>query len=236
MNITSTKNFSHDKLKILTYGNSGSGKTTLAGTIDEPTLLISAEGGTLSLADKDIDMVDITIDDNGQLIPKEKRIERLGQVYKYLLTEECRSKYKWIFIDSLSELSQNMMEALYVEFPDRKDTLPMYGENSKRMRSLIKSFRDIPYYNVVMTALPEVEKDENNQRYIGISVVGKLAHQLPGFFDFVFYLAVDRAEDGTLTRKLVTGMSDRLVAKSRSTKLNQFEAANLGLIAKKIRS
>ena len=91
--------------------------------------------------------------------------------------DKCKNKYKWIFIDSLTEISQNLMEQLYLEFPERKDSLVMYGENGKRMRSLIKSFRDIPYYNVVMTALSAVDKDENNVRITGVSMVGNISEK-----------------------------------------------------------
>jgi hypothetical protein len=204
-------------------------------TIDEPTLIISAECGLLSLADKEIDMIDLSIDDNGNLIPKEKRIERLKQVYSYLLTEEAR-KYKWVFIDSLSEIAQNLMESLYLEFPDRKDSLPMYGENSKRMRSIIKSFRDLPGYNVVMTCLSEIDKDENNQRFIGVQMVGKISQVIPAFFDEVFYLHVAKQEDGSYQRSLITGRTEKLIAKDRSGKLEQYEKPNLQIIANKIRS
>jgi phage nucleotide-binding protein len=236
MKIQSTKSYSEDKLKILVFGEPGAGKTTLAKTIGEPTLIISAEAGLLCLNGEDIDVIDITQDDEGRVIPKEKRIARLGEAYQYLLTEECRNKYKWVFIDSLTEISQNLMEQLYLEFPDRKDSLVMYGENGKRMRSLIKSFRDIPYYNVVMTALSSVDKDENNVRIIGVSMVGNISEKVPAFFDEVFYLAtIQNQETGNVDRVLVTGKSDRVMAKDRSGKLDKIEKPSLAHIASKIK-
>jgi hypothetical protein len=238
LKIQSSKNYSQDKLKILVYGAPGAGKTSLAKTIprDEKTLIISAEAGLLCLNDADIDVLDITQDDQGNLIPKEKRIARLGEAFQYLNTEEARGKYKWVFIDSLTEISQNLMEQLYLEFPERSQSLPMYGENSKRMRSLIKSFRDIPYYNVVMTALDNTDKDENNVRITGVSMVGAMADKVPAYFDEVFYLAtIADQETGEIHRKLVTGRSDKLVAKDRSGKLDKLEAPSLAVIASKIR-
>ncbi len=235
MKINNTKNYSEDKLKILVYGEPGVGKTTLARTIGEPTLIISAEGGLLSLNDSEIDFIDISLDDEGKQIPKEKRITRLGAVYQYLLTDECKNKYKWIFIDSLTEVSQNLIEQLNQEFPERKDSLVMYGENSKRLRSLIKSFRDLSFYNVVFTALSEVEKDENNMRITTVSLVGGLASKVPAFFDEVFNLVASVDPDGKERRILVTGKTDKNIAKDRSGKLNKFEEANLAVIASKIR-
>ena len=236
MKVTNTKGVGTDALKILVFGESGVGKTTLAGTISEPTIIISAEAGLLSIRDKKIDVIDIALDDKGEVVPQEKRIGRLGEAYKFLLTEEARKKYKWVFIDSLTEISQNLVAQLQQEFPERKDSLVLYGENAKRMRSLVKSFRDLPYYNVVFTALSATDKDENNQRFTGVSIIGKLADQLPAFFDEVFYLHVEKhVETGELKRILVTEKSEKLMAKDRSGKLNKFEAPDLSVVAAKIK-
>jgi len=230
MNITSTENLGTQALKILVFGEAGVGKTTLAGTAPEPTLIISAEAGLLSLQSKKIDVIDITRDDKGEMIPPEKRIARLGEVFVYLNTEEARKKYKVLFLDSLTEINQNLLSQLNVEYPDRKDSLPMYGDLAKKMRSLVKSFRDLPFYSVVMTALSEIDKDENGVRYIGPQLVGKFSTQVGAMFDECFYLHVDK--DGK--RVLVTEKSDRVLAKDRSGKLLPAEPADLKQIFKKI--
>lgn len=234
MKINTTKNYGIDKLKMLVYGESGVGKTTLARTIDGPTLIVSAEGGLLSLKDSEIDVVDITTDDDGKVIPEENRIQRLGSVYKFLQEPEQIDKYEWIFIDSLTEISQALVAQLHKEFPERKDSLVLYGENSKRLKSLVKSFRDIPHYNVVFTALPSVDKDENGARFLGIDVVGKTGLVLPAFFDEVLYLSIMQKEDNEV-RVLHCTKEERLVSKDRSGMLDKYEKPDLAIIARKIR-
>jgi len=232
MKIQSTANVAIGPLKMLIFGESGAGKTTLARTLKEPTLIISAESGLLSLHGSNIDVVDIAQDDLGNPIPKEKRIARLGDVYKFLLTKEAQDKYKCVFIDSLSEINQNTLESLQAEFIDAKDTLKVYGELAKKMRAMVKMFRDLPHYSVVFTALAEVEKDEDSRRFMGIKLIGKFSSEIAAYFDEVFFLHVD-AETGD--RKFITQKSDKVVAKDRSGRLDKVEPADLGHIFKKIR-
>lgn len=238
MKIFKTNSIENTRMKALIFGESGNGKTSQAMTLPaEKTLIISSEAGLLCLKDHQpsIDVIDITVDDEGNPIPKEKRYARLGEVYKYVLGQQVMAQYDWLFVDSLTEISQNLIEALYLEFPERKDSLPMYAENAKRMRSLIKVFRDIPHYNVVFTALASIEKDENNKRYKGIQMVGSIGQTLPSYFDEVFYLsAIENSETKEIKRSFLTAKTEDCVSKDRSGKLAKYEPANLGLIYKKI--
>lgn len=235
MKTVSTQNIGTDSLKILIYGESGSGKTTLAGTVKEPALIISAEAGLLSLAGKNIDTIDITQNDEGQILPKEKRIDRLREVLVWLLKDEARKKYKWVFVDSLTEVSQYLIDELRLKYPDAKNNLQMYGENKGMMRAIVKAFRDLSYYNVVFTALPSVEKDENGRRFFQVDVVGSIAQELPAMFDEVLFLQVAEDADKKPVRQLVTGKTGMITAKDRSGKLALIEPANLDEISKKIK-
>lgn len=235
MRIISTKHVDNSKIKSIIYGLSGSGKTSLAKTIKQPTLIISVESGLLALKDSTIDVIDITKDNDGKLLPEELRIQRLKEVYNYILTEECMKKYKHIFIDSLSEVAENLIKALDKEFPDRKDALPKWQEYNKRIRIIIKGFRDIPHYDITFSCLAEIDKDEFNKRYMAFSMAGKISQLLPSLFDEVFYLSVTKNEEGESVRKLITQSTDWLVCKDRSGKLLPEEQPNLDLIFNKIR-
>lgn len=235
MLIQSTRNHGSQSIKALIYGSPGVGKTTLAGTTGEPTLVISFEGGLLSLNDKDVDFVDCTLNEKGEVISKSDRLAKLAQVYQWVQTSEVKSKYKWLFIDSLTEIGQNVIEKQNLLFPERKDALPMWGEVSKELRGIIKAFRDLPYYNVVFTALSEVDKDEMGSRFHNVALPGKTAQQAPAYFDLCLYYHVYQDDKGEKQRGLVTQPSDKAVAKDRSGKLDLLMEPNLEVISRRIR-
>ena len=233
MKIESTENFGIDRVKVFVYGPSGSGKTYLAKSIPGSGLIISAEAGLLSLRGTKIPVIDITKNDKGDMIPKEKRIERLGEVFSYLNTPEAVKLYDWIFLDSLTEVAQNLVEMLAIEFPERKEALPMWGEYNKRLRSIIKSFRDIPHYHVVMTALSSVEKDENLKSVHFVDINGKIATQIPQYFDEVFFCELSEA-NGEKKVTIRTCNTDKSTGKDRSGTLLPMESGDMGVIFKKI--
>jgi len=225
--ITSTSDQQHHRIKAIISGESGAGKTMTASTLDGRTLIISSESGTLSLAGRDIAMIDISRDDEGKVIDDPKlRIARLSETFAML---KAGTPYQNVFLDSLTEINELIVTALNKEFPDRKDSLVLWGENSKRMTSIIKSFRDLPY-NVFMTCLSKTDKDEHGGRFQGLSLSGKIADTAPQYFDLVLYLSVD-AEG---KRAFVTSRTPKILAKDRSGKLAPFEPADLGAIVRKI--
>lgn len=227
MKISSTADHAEHKIKAIVYGESGAGKTTLAKTLDGKTLIINGESGLLSLHGTDIAMVDLSKDDAGVVISDPAaRIRRLGEVFAML---QAGTPYTNIFLDSLTEINELVVASLNKEFPDRKDSLVLWGENAKRMTSIIKSFRDLPY-NVYMTCLSKIDKDENSQRFHALALSGKVADNAPQYFDLVLFLHAD----GEGKRMLVTSKTPKNVCKDRSGRLSVTEDADLGHIARKI--
>lgn len=232
MKIGTTSQDTLSSVKCLIYGLPGVGKTTLAGTVDS-ALIISAEAGLIPLRDKSIDVIDISIGDDGSLIPRPMRAQKVMEAYKFLLTDEARKRYKWVFIDSITEIAQNISEQCNQEFPDRKDSLVLWGEYNKRMRGLVKAFRDLPGYNVVVIALEVEDKDDIGRRFPAIDVPGKISQQMPQFFDIVMR-AVSVQKEDKIARALLTQGGDKFIAKDRTGKLSAQEPMNFSTIFKKI--
>ena len=202
-------------LKALIYGSSGAGKTVLCTTGDQPTLIVSAEAGLLSIKDVpgDISVTEV------------HTLDEVGAVYQYLTTDD---HYKTVALDSISEIAE---QCLAEELTKNKDPRKAYGELITRMTALIRLFRDLPGKDVIMTAKIERIQDDSSRLLYALGMPGaKLGAALPYFFDLVCPLRVEKDREGNLHRWLQTGTDGAYIAKDRSGQLEMFEEPSIASV------
>ena len=218
-------------VNILVHGLAGSGKTVLVGTIGEKTLLLSVEGGLLSLKGNvdtgllpksvltDIDVVEILT------------IDQLESICDDVCHNE--TDYKWIALDSISEIAENILLAAK---KDCKDPRAAYGVMMDRVSKCLIDFRDLKNKNKIMTCKQQRTKDDDTGRTLYLpSMPGNKLHQsIPYIFDEVFALRVEKDEEGSDYRILQTNRDAQYEAKDRSGKLDMFEPPNIKDIVGKI--
>lgn len=217
MKINSTKEVGNKHIKVLVHGPAGAGKTRLCSTVNKP-LIISVEGGLLSLADFDLDVVEI----NG--------MDGLREAYEFLLKDD---KYEWVCLDSISEIAEVILASEKAKVNDPRKA---YGETQEKMMGLMRGFRDLPK-NIYFSAKQERVKDDvTGGMLYGPAAVGqKLGPAMPYLFDEVFALKTWKDDEGVTQRALQTTRDAQYEAKDRSGKLDDLEPADLGLILKKIK-
>lgn len=219
INLKSTKTFASNGVKVLVYGQAGAGKTSLIATAPNPVIL-SAEGGLLSIADADIPYIEVSC------------METMQEAYMWCLESEEAKAFKTICLDSISEIAEVCLSA---EKATTKDPRQAYGEMQDQMGKFIRSFRDLPGVNVYMSAKVEKSQDEMGRVMYAPSMPGnKAAQGLPYFFDEVLALRVEKDAEGHTQRALMCDSDGLWGAKDRSGKLEAWEAPNLGEIFKKI--
>lgn len=216
--LQTTRNVSANGLKCLVYGAAGAGKTTLIKTMPKP-LILSAEGGLLSLADVDIPYIEV-----GDM-------ETLKEAYAYARDSE----YETIALDSLSEIAEVVLNA---EKKTAKDPRQAYGALQDVMGEMIRAFRDLPGKHVLFTAGLEKAIDEQGRVMYAPSMPGnKLGQSLPFFFDLVFALRAEKGKDGAVVRALMTETDGLWQAKARTTaerRLDPYEAPDMSAIIAKL--
>ena len=211
-------------VKILVPGDPGVGKTVLASTTGEPTLLIDAEAGTMSIRNaKHIKVFSVTSDEP---------LTQIFPVLEYLRTNNDQG-FRWVIIDSISELAEMVLTKEKANF---KNGMKAYGEMADKMIPFCKAFRDLEGMNVVMTAKLKDEKDpESGTIEHRASAPGKqLSAQLPYLFDLVLPLRIIKNPDGETERWLMCEGDQGWVAKDRSGKLDKWEEPNLAAIRDKV--
>lgn len=217
--IRSTESIAADGVKMLVYGAAGAGKTSLIPTLPSP-IVLSAEGGLLSIAGANIPFVEV------------QDMDTLKEAYAWLKDSAEAKPYKSVCLDSISEVAEVVLAA---ELRKNKDGRAAYGEMNSTMAELIRAFRDLPGRHVYMSAKLEKSQDETGRMLYNPSMPGKsLTQQLPYFFDFVFPLRVERDAEGNTQRALMTDSDGLWLAKSRSHQLDAWEAPDLGEVIKKI--
>jgi phage nucleotide-binding protein len=205
-------------VKVLVYGQAGAGKTSLIPTLPNPVVL-SAEGGLLSIASADIPYVEIT------------NMDDLKEAYKWLADSSDAKGFQSVAIDSISEIAEVVLN---FEKKIAKDPRQAYGAMQEQMTDLIRAFRDLPRH-IYMSAKLEKTQDEMGRMLYAPSMPGnKTGQQLPYFFDEVLALRVEKDAEGNAQRAIMCDSDGLWLAKDRSGKLDAWEAPDLGEIIKKI--
>jgi len=171
--------------KVLLYSHHGFGKTYQTRYYQArygKGLIISGESGLKSLEDCDIDYLPFVSWD-GKHDP-ESGIYSFRGIVKMLHSKEFREAgYNWIAIDSLTEVSERLLEHLERENPE--GGFAIWQDYSRLMIGSLKWVRDLPMH-VYVTCLAGEESDANGTTHFWPLVKGnKVSKQVPALFDHV---------------------------------------------------
>ena len=219
INIKTTGSLAANGVKVLVYGQAGAGKTSLIKTLPNP-IVLSAEGGLLSIRDADLPYIEIS------------DMDTLHEAYKWLAESDEAKQYQSVALDSISEIAEVVLNA---EKKATKDPRQAYGAMQEQMADIIRAFRDLPGRHVYMSAKLEKTQDEMGRVLYAPSMPGnKTGQALPYFFDEVLALRVEKDGEGVTQRALMCDSDGLWLAKDRSGKLEAWEAPDLGAIIAKI--
>ena len=219
INVKTTGSLAANGVKVLVYGQAGAGKTSLVKTLPNP-IVLSAEGGLLSIQDADLPYIEIS------------DMDTLKEAYTWLAGSDEAKAYQSVALDSISEIAEVVLNA---EKKATKDPRQAYGAMQEQMADIIRAFRDLPGRHVYMSAKLEKTQDEMGRVLYAPSMPGnKTGQALPYFFDEVLALRVEKDGEGVTQRALMCDSDGLWLAKDRSGKLDAWEAPDLGAIIAKM--
>ena len=201
--------------KVLLYGHQGAGKTTAIGDYYKAYgsgLVLSGESGLSSISDLPIDYLPFSSFDrpvtNGY---------SFRDLSEYVKSSEFKAKeYKWIALDSATELSQRCFADTQKEFAD--GDLRVWGAYERKITAALKWIRDLDM-NVLITCLAAEEADDNGvTQYWPMLVQKKVQKLTPALYDHVFCLVRNTTEENgrlKVSRHLITDQVHGWNGKSR---------------------
>lgn len=207
-------------IKVLVYGRAGMGKTTLCGSAPAP-LIISAEAGLLSLRRKQIPVIKVTT------------LQDVWDAYTWVGQNAKKNNIQTICLDSISEIVEKVLETQKAK---TKDPRAAYGEMATEAIKLVKAFRDLVGFNVVVTAkeVTTVDPITNVSRAVPTAPGQQVGPALPYLFDEVFHASTGKDNAGKTYHYLRTHASFDAEAKDRSGVLDEIEYPDLTHLFAKI--
>jgi hypothetical protein len=181
--------------KTLLYGHHGWGKTTQFIHYQKQFgegFILSGESGLSSIRDAGIDYLPFT----SWASPSDasKNTYSFVDIFKWMMTDDFKSKgYKWVGVDSLTELSDmSMRHANQVAEDDAKKSgkavngFQIFSDHAKNLIGACKAIRDMNMHVLVTALAKEGQDDAGNTEYWPMVAGKQSQQQLPGIFDNVF--------------------------------------------------
>lgn len=182
--------------KSLIYAEAGWGKTTQAKHFKAhygKGFIISGESGLSSIRSAGIDYLPFSSFD-GPCDQATNTWSFIG-ICRLMQTPEFKSAgYKWIMLDSLTELSDMVMawatakaERTAAETGKKLNGFEKYGDYADKMIGACKFIRDYPAHIVISALAQESENEATGEKdNVPLLHGGKAKAQVPGIFDNVF--------------------------------------------------
>lgn len=183
--------------KVLLYGHHGWGKTWQVRNFAKQYgkgFLLSGESGLKSLADVDIEYAPFTSWDGPH--DPDNGVFSFRGLCRWVASKEFKDAgYKWIAVDSLTELSDLLYAWAEEQTKGEKNRFAVWELYGKTMLSTLKWIRDLKLH-VYVTSLAAEATDDNTAAtdYWPMVKGAKVARNIPAIFDHVF-CAIRRTTD-----------------------------------------
>lgn len=194
----------------------------MLGTLSNQ-VIVDTEGSSLSLADKDIPIMD----DARGLVGGAK-LNKIKEVLEFLKDKN----YDYVCMDSLTDISETIFDFAKTKYPEARQTMPMYGFIKETTKGFLKYCRDYPA-TIIFTCLEKDKLQDNGLRHVLPQVAGSMASEMIALFDLVLVLKSTIDDEGKIKRYVLTANNGEYQAKDRSGKLDTYEKPDLQAIINK---
>jgi len=223
---------------VFIYGGPGSGKTYSLSTLllNEdilPVLIVSCDGGHKSIVD--------FCDGEKLILVEANNLDQLSEYYNWCVENDVT-----LVIDNITELYRSVQQQQkFDRDPSFKSSdFSDYGVPREKFLWLFQNVKNAPI-NILVTALDNRFTHSTGTTGIEPNLGGKLAAEIPSFFDVVGYMevqvptAIEKRNNPKAKAERViicNPQGEVKIARNRGNCLNDVEKPNLGLIFSKANS
>jgi len=190
------------KLKLLVCGNPGAGKTRMASTFPNP-FYISAEGGLLSIRDRDVPYIEMR---------QRADLYAVKEVIEGGLAEKTIGRpVDTLVIDTIDEVQNILMRERLEDTKSENFGLQDWGWIADQMKSLIRGLRSLPVHVIFTCHLKETSDSDSGEVWFEPGMQGQTSKHIPAAVDLALVLtsktkvvAVGGQKERVVTRMLQT--------------------------------
>jgi hypothetical protein len=191
-------------IKALICGSPGAGKTLISSTFPNP-MYASAEGGLMSIADRNIPYV--KVESSHDLLAVKHAVDQVPAVREQLLGFPVDT----VVIDTIDEVQRILIRERLEETKKDSMSLPDWGWLGEQMQAIIRGFRNLDL-NVVFTChMKEVQDNDSGRVWFEPGLQGAISKQISAYVDLALLLrsqtrtkVIDNTATQVQERMLVT--------------------------------
>lgn len=169
--------------KVLVCGDPGAGKTLISSTWPNP-LYASAEGGLMSIADRDIPYIEIKKSED--LLRLKNALDQPAEVREEMLGFPVQT----VVVDTIDEIQRILMKERLES--QKRETLQMqdWGWLNEQMQAIVRSFRNLDLHVIFTCHLKSTEDQESGRVSYRPGLSGAIADNIPAYVDLALRLDV----------------------------------------------
>lgn len=192
-------------VKLLVSGAPGSGKTRFASTAPNP-LVLSAEGGLMTLQDKDVPFISTEdlVEDYGGLLEGLKELVNQLQMAPDDRTEMQGLTVDSFVIDTIDELGRLLMKEHLIKEKTPTARIQDFGFLKDTLTNFTRAIRNLDMHVILTSHLKTVGGDDTIQRMMP-AIDGSFSEAIPGYVDVatVLHADLDTIVEDNQTKKVV---------------------------------
>jgi hypothetical protein len=178
-------------IKALIAGNPGAGKTLFSSTAPKP-LMLSAEGGTMSIVDRHVPY--ITVEKLGGIEGLRTLVDTLRQE-PATRKEQLGLEVDTFIIDTIDEVARLMMREHLRSEGQAHARIQDYGWLKDTLTAFVRAVRNLDMHVIMTCHLKSVSDGEGGpQKYLP-AIDGSFSEAIAGYVDLAFVLRSELATE-----------------------------------------